>query len=280
MDGLLSFLLLFLTISALVTAPLHFFGWRSALKLCACAVCGFSLFGQLNPSSSDARLLAGLGAVVFIVGFAGSSLVRGGLGGLHLLSGDEGPCPGGTRELPRWAELAVGLFLSASITFLVFVALSWSMQSASHPLLMHLGLAVPGAILVWVWWALDWRKPTKADGLRQTCLGCGLSLLLLTSGSWFWYPLTVQAAVKHTVGDVSFCLWNSDTRKLMESWDAFTFLTAPKRTSDSHFLLASGDGHMWEWSYYRFDFVPYAKYNGRAWFTVECADAPDLKSAE
>lgn len=271
MDEPLSFLLLFLIISALVTAPLHFFGWRSALKLCACAVRGFSVFGQLNPGGSDARLLAGLGACVFIVGFAGSSLVRGGLSGLLLLGGDEAPCPGGTKELPGWVEMAAGLFISATVTFLVFVALSWSMQSARFPLLMHLVLAVLGALLVWAWWALNWRKPTGADGLRQTCLGCGLALLLLTSGSWFWYPLTVQAAVRDTVGDDSFCLWNSDTRSLMENWDAVTFLTSPKGKSDSHFLLVSGRGDMWAWSYHGFGFVPYAKYDGSAWFTVECA---------
>lgn len=279
MDKLLSFVLFFLTISALLTAPLHFLGWRSALKLCACAVCGFSIFGQLHPAGSDARLFAGLGAVVFIVGFAGSSLVRGGLSGLHLLCGDEGPCPGGTRELPGWAELAAGLFLSASLTFLVFVALSWPMQSASYPLLMHLSLAVPGAFLLWVWRALNWQKPTGADGLRQTCLGCGLTLLLLTAYSWFWYPSTVRAAVTDTVGDTPFCLWHSDTRKIAKSWDAFTFLTAPKRESRSHFLLASASGGMWEWSYHEFGFVPFDRDEGAAWFNANCADAPDLNAA-
>ncbi|MEO0978289.1 MAG: hypothetical protein AAFY05_24910 [Pseudomonadota bacterium] len=275
----MGFLLFFLTISSLVVTPLHFLGWRSALKLCACAVCGFLIFGQLHPASSDARLFAGLGAVVFIVGFAGSSLVRGGLSGLHLLCGEDGPCPGGTKELPGAAELAAGLFISAALTFLVFVALSWSMQSASYPLLMHLVLAVPGALLVWAWWALNWRKPTEADGLRQACLGCGLALLLLTSCSWFWYPSTVQAAVKDTVGNTPFCLWNSDTRKAAKSWDAFTFLTAPKRESRSHFLLVSASGDKWQWSYHESGFIPYARDDGAAWFNANCADAPDLNAA-
>lgn len=275
----MGFLLFFLTISSLIVAPLHFLGWRSALKLCVCAVCGFSVFGQLHPANSDARFFAGLGAGVITVGFAGSSLVRGGLSGLHLLFGEEGPCPGGTKELPGWAELAAGLFISASLTFLVFVALSWSMQSASYPLLMHLGLAVPGASLIWMWWVLDWRKPTAEDGLRQTCLGCGLALLLLTSYSWFWYPSTVQAAVKDTVGDTPFCLWNSDTRQAAKSWDAFTFLTAPKRESSSHFLLASASGDMWEWSYHEFGFVPQARDGGAAWFNANCADTPGLNAA-
>ena len=275
----LGFLLFFLTLSSLIVTPLHFLGWRSALKLCACAVCGFPVLGQLHPANSDARLFAGVCAVVFITGCAGSSFVRGGLSGLHLLFGDAGPCPGGTRELPGWAELAAGLFISASLTFLVFVALSWSMQSASHPLLVHLGLAVPGAILIWGWWILNWRKRTKADGLRQTCLGCGLALLLLTSYSWFWYPSTVQAAVKDTVGDTPFCLWNSDTGKVMKRWDAFTFLSAPKRESRSHFLLASASGDMWEWSYHDFGFVPHDRDEGAIWFNANCADSPGLNTA-
>lgn len=279
MDKVLSFLLLFLTISALLTAPLHFFSWKSALKLCACAVCGFSIFGQLHPASSDARSFAGLGAVVLLVGFAGSSLVRGGLSGLHLLCGDEGPCPGGTKELPGRMELTAGLFISATITFLVFVALSWSMQSASYPLLMHLVLAVPGAFLIWVWWALNWRKPTEADGLRQTCLGCGLALLLLTVCSWFWYPSIVQAAVNNTVGDTPFCLLKSDTLKVEEGADAFTFLTAPKRENKPHFLLLSASGDVWEWSYHDFGFVPHGWNKGAAWFNANCAYAPDLNAA-
>ena len=269
-------LLAFVVFSALVTAPLHFFGWRSAFKLCACAVCGFSIFGQLNPDGSDARFLAGLGATLFIVGFAGSSLFRGSLSGILLLSGEERPDPGGSRELPGWAELAVGLFISATCTFLFYVALSWLLQSLSFPLLMHLCLTIFGAILVWGWWSLDWPEPTEVDGLRQACLGCGLALTLLTSYSWFWYPSTVQAAVTDTVGDAAFCLWNSDTRKVVESWDAFTFLTAPKRESSSHFLLASASGEMWEWSYHKFGFVPYDKDDDATWFNANCADTPDL----
>lgn len=266
---LFGFLLGFLVLGSLATAPFHLFRWTSALRLCAATVCGFLVLAQLNPQDSIARFASVVAFVFVLAGFAGSSLFRGGLTGLLQFFNNETFDPGGNLELPRWGHFTADLWISACITLLIFVSLSWSTQSMRLPLTLHLGLAVVGFGLLGAWWLWPSRRFTGVGFLRQFCLGCGITLFLLTSYSWFCYPSIVRTVIRETVGEAAFCIWNPDRREVMTSWDEFAFLTAPKRVSDSHFLLVSG-GRIWEWSYHKLGFILDGREQHMKWFNDAC----------
>ncbi|MFN3249471.1 hypothetical protein [Roseibium album] len=270
MEQFLGFLLTFVVLGSLATAPLHLFRLASGLRLCAAAACGFLVLAQLNPEDSVARFVGGLVFVFVVAGFAGSSLFRSGLTRLLQLFNNEKFDPGGDLELPWWGHLATGLWISACVTFLIFVFLAWSTQNFPYPVGLHIGLAVLSASMVGTWWHLAQQRPTALSFLRQACLGCGLTLLLLTSYSWFHYPSVVQAAVRETIGDADYCLWNVDGQDAARLWLEFTLLTAPKRDSDAHFLLTTNN-KVWEWSYFKFGFVSYHTTKNRS-LIKECAE--------
>ncbi len=223
--------------------------------LCIALLCGFLVLGQLSPRYSGTRLFCLICFLSVTLGFGCTSAFIGVSNVFLMFSKKKRTLAKDKWTLRWWGKLAVAFWISACFVFLGFVSLSWSTQNYEHALALHSAVGLCGLLLVGLWWWWAWKRRASFRFLRQMCLGGGVSLVLLTAYSWFFYPQLVIGQAEIATRMSQFCFFSPGSRKFIFSKRAFTFLTSPKRLSSGHFFLYS-QGAAWEWSYHERAFVP------------------------
>jgi hypothetical protein len=257
-------------------SPSFFVRLQSALKLSAAAFLGLLLWWRLTPPSEPVGM--GLGVVLaalIVAGMCFAVVLRLLFAFLVHFFKREIAIRDAETASPVWLDVVFGIWASGILSLTGFIALSWQTRDLAHPFLVHLILAIAGAIAFTVS-AIMGATALLARPLHFSAgIGTGASILVLTAYSWAWYPQMINDAIVRTVGGEPFCLYSLETRKALPQGARLTFLTLPKRNSNGHFHLVSPK-KMWDWSYYlrKFDSeTPSDPY----WFQRFCADESGLQ---